>query len=401
MGKISLSSDDLERAFPFYFAWDESGTIVEQGPALARLSGPLIGNDVDACFTIEQGHDGSDLSDVDRDHPTAIVVGLKNGALRLRGEVAGGSPRVFLGGPEARAFSDLAEQGIELGDLARHNGLYDHLLRERSHRVALEDARELALRLRKQRRELKRLSLEAQRANAAKSEFLANVSHEIRTPMTAIIGYAELLLENLGSPETLEESIHTILRNGQGLLSILNDILDLSKLESGQLEGEILRVDLIELLGNVLSLLGHAASEKGNQLCIEAHGPLPRFIRTDPTQLQQVLVNLVGNANKFTTNGRVTIEVSLDPAREQLKIDVVDSGIGMSPEQVAVIFEPFVQADASTTRRFGGSGLGLTISRSLVQAHGGSMDLRSAPGEGATFLFTLPRRPVMDTEAAA
>ncbi len=258
-------------------------------------------------------------------------------------------------------------------------------------------ARENALLQQEMGRLLERQSaLEAQRAAAAaasqtKSQFLAHMSHEIRTPMTAILGYSDVLLATLEQPEQLDAA-RTIKRNSEHLLEILNDILDFSKIEAGRLDVERVRCSPAQILKDVASLLHVRAAAKGLALQLESDGPLPEVITTDPTRLRQILMNLVGNAIKFTEAGEVrivarTVRNSGEPWR--LEIDVIDTGIGISPDQMRRLFQPFSQADASTTRTYGGTGLGLAISRRLARLLGGDLQAVSVPGQGSTFTLSL------------
>jgi signal transduction histidine kinase/sensor domain CHASE-containing protein/FixJ family two-component response regulator len=239
---------------------------------------------------------------------------------------------------------------------------------------------------------------EAEAANRSKSEFLANMSHEIRTPMTAILGYSEQLLDpDLGRPE-FDQAVGIIRRNGDHLLQVINDILDLSKIEAGKLEVERIACSPLQVVSDVLDLLRNRASAKGLLLQAECAGPLPEAILTDPTRLRQILFNLVGNSIKFTERGSINLRVSLQPGGNEssLRFEVMDTGIGMNAEQVARLFHAFSQADASTTRRFGGTGLGLAISRHLAQLLGGDVTVSSQPGVGSTFRVTIATGPLQD-----
>jgi len=224
-------------------------------------------------------------------------------------------------------------------------------------------------------------------ANAAKSAFLANMSHEIRTPMTAILGYAGMLSRRTLPPEDRLRHAHTIQRNGQHLLAIINDILDLSKIEAGKMPVERVRTDLPQLLQDVAALTRVRAAEKNLAYEMVLDGEIPQHVLADPLRLKQILVNLVGNAIKFTPSGGIKLRIASHRhlMSRMLQFDVIDSGIGMTSDQQAMIFEPFSQADESTTRRFGGTGLGLTISRKLAEAMGGDISVQSVPGKGSTF----------------
>lgn len=235
--------------------------------------------------------------------------------------------------------------------------------------------------------ELRRARTAAEAASVSKSEFLANMSHEIRTPMSAIMGYAELLSRHLTDPDDLQ-CVETIRRNGNFLLEIINDILDLSRIEAGKFNLDLQRVRVEEIVAEVVSLMEVRAAEKELPLEVEFRGRLPETIETDPVRLRQILLNLVGNAIKFTQSGRVTIAVQFISEEAKVRFDIVDTGIGIATEQQAKLFQPFSQADSSVTRQFGGSGLGLSISSRLVEMLGGEIGLYSRPGQGSTFWIT-------------
>jgi signal transduction histidine kinase/CheY-like chemotaxis protein/HPt (histidine-containing phosphotransfer) domain-containing protein len=230
-------------------------------------------------------------------------------------------------------------------------------------------------------------------ANEAKSEFLANMSHEIRTPMTAILGYADMLLEPDCSPSDRLDDIQVIRRQAEHLLAILSNILDLSKIEAGKLTVETISADPRQIVSDTVSLMRVKAAEKRLKLNVVYFGPIPQTIQTDPTRLRQILINLVSNAIKFTEAGAVEVMLKLNPganpACSTLEITVADSGLGMSPEQMQSLFSPFTQADNSTTRRFGGTGLGLAICRRLAQRLGGDIAVESRPGAGSRYVVTI------------
>src|SRR5579872_1114391 len=244
--------------------------------------------------------------------------------------------------------------------------------------------------------ELVAAKTQAETATRAKSEFLANMSHEIRTPMTAILGFADLALDDTFEGPPIKESVAIIKRNGEHLLALINDILDLAKIESGKLAIEMRLGSPRTIVSDVLALFKFRAEEKGLRLRAAFDDSLPDAIATDPARLRQVLLNVVGNAIKFTEQGRVDLRVRWEtgPAlRPHLVIEVQDTGIGMTGEQMSCLFQAFQQADGSTSRRFGGTGLGLAISRQLTQMLGGTIAVTSEFGSGSTFCIRVPGEP--------
>jgi signal transduction histidine kinase/DNA-binding response OmpR family regulator len=224
----------------------------------------------------------------------------------------------------------------------------------------------------------------------AKSAFLANMSHEIRTPLTSIIGFAELMLDKRRQSSVGRgEALSSILRNARHLLDLISDILDLSKIEADGLELEILDVSLPELLADVESLMGPQVRDKGLRFDIVPHLPLPPALRGDNVRLKQIIMNFCSNALKFTEAGEIVIEAQFDPHSRSLELAVSDTGIGMTQDQIGKLFRPFVQADLSTTRRFGGTGLGLYISRRLAERMGARIEVRSTPGQGSRFALCI------------
>jgi PAS domain S-box-containing protein len=251
-----------------------------------------------------------------------------------------------------------------------------------------------------QEESLRRARTAAENANRTRGEFLANMSHEIRTPMTAILGHADILADHLANPDDLQ-SVETIRRNGKFLLQVINDILDLSKIDSGKLQIERVRVSASDILREIHSLLDVRAAEKGISLDIYFDGKIPRTIETDPVRLRQILVNLIGNAVKFTDEGGVVVTCRHLAHRNALEIEIKDSGIGISATDMKKLFQPFVQADTSSTRAFEGTGLGLAISKRLAQALGGDISVASTPGQGSVFTVLTHVGSIADDEMLA
>jgi signal transduction histidine kinase/CheY-like chemotaxis protein len=247
--------------------------------------------------------------------------------------------------------------------------------------------------LERQAKELEAARQESVEASRVKSEFLANMSHEIRTPMTAVIGYADLLLDPSLNASDRVNHLQTIRRNGEHLMTVINDILDVSKIEAGKMTVESIPMSPSQVIVDVASLMRVRAVAKNLGFEIRYQGAIPETIASDPTRLKQILMNFVGNAIKFTESGTIRMLVRCEQpesASPQLVIDVTDTGIGMTESQLDRLFQSFSQADASTTRRFGGSGLGLLISKRLAILLGGDISVESSLGRGSVFRLTLP-----------
>ncbi|MDA0810291.1 MAG: ATP-binding protein [Planctomycetota bacterium] len=261
----------------------------------------------------------------------------------------------------------------------------------------------------------------AESANEAKSRFLANMSHEIRTPLTSILGYADELLTDDLSEEDTRQAVEMVSRNGRHLLELVNDILDLSKIEADRLNVELMDVSPAMIATDVVSSLRGRAAEKRLDLRVHFRNAIPETIQSDPTRLRQILTNLVGNAIKFTTEGSVEVWIGMSPlnngttipepgrgsssltasllpssTESLLYFDVVDTGVGITPEQIEQLFQPFTQADSTTTRKFGGTGLGLTISRKLARLLGGDVTVRSVQNQGSTFTASVSTGPLQN-----
>lgn len=247
-------------------------------------------------------------------------------------------------------------------------------------------------------REIAELAMAAAKdANLAKSQFLANMSHELRTPLNAIIGYSEIVEEQAveSSMDEMTQDVRKIHGAAKHLLVLINDILDLSKIEAGRMELTLESFDLTNLIEDVVSTILPLSEKNGNSLSVKVPKPAG-FMRADLIRLRQVLLNLLSNACKFTEQGTVTLEIARETAKdtEMVTFQVKDTGIGMSAEQVSRLFRPFTQADASTTRKYGGTGLGLVISRRFIQMMNGDITVESTPGEGTVFTVKMPAQVV-------
>lgn len=234
-------------------------------------------------------------------------------------------------------------------------------------------------------------------AEQTMSTFLANMSHEIRTPLTAVIGFSESLLEDKLTESDRIDTTNTIVRSGKHLLSIINDILDISKIEANKLTAEKLAVSPFELIADVMVLVGHQAEDKGITFDVKYDFPLPSQITTDPVRLKQILINLCNNAIKFTHSGGVEVRVWYLEKEHKLQFEVSDTGIGLTTEQKDKLFMPFAQADNSTSRKYGGTGLGLYLTKQLVELLGGEIQVSSNYGEGSVFVVSLDTEKLDDS----
>ncbi|MFQ5515418.1 MAG: response regulator [Myxococcota bacterium] len=294
----------------------------------------------------------------------------------------------------------------EVEDLAR---AFNLMVRDlaRYKRAAEENQRTLELRVEERTRRLRQLSeesvalaLKAEQASRAKSEFLANMSHEIRTPMNGVVGAADLLSDSDLSDEQAD-LVQTIQSSADALLTLINDILDFSKLEAGKLQLETRAFDLQAVIEEAVAVMSPLARDKGITLVSTYESDAPRWVMGDPARVRQILFNLLSNAVKFTTVGGVTVHTACDELSSEhttLRVEVRDTGIGIAPEALDRIFEKFTQADASTTRRFGGTGLGLTITRELIVRMGGRIEAESDEGSGSIFRIHLPLALAKESE---
>ncbi|HEX4142238.1 MAG TPA: ATP-binding protein [Pirellulales bacterium] len=285
---------------------------------------------------------------------------------------------------EARVVRDETGRPLFLQGIA-----FDITESKRAEQALRRSAEELEDKVQQRTAALEEASLRAELASRARASFLANMSHEIRTPLNAIIGFADLLRRGADSSDDERmEWLEIIRTGGMHLLALINDILDLSKVDAGKLDVEDVVCSPVKLIEEVGSILRPKAVEKGLELRTAFDGPMPETIHTDPTRFRQVLINIAGNAIKFTPSGHVEITARLDrPAGEPAKlvVQIADTGIGIPPEKLGVIFDPFTQADSSITRQFGGTGLGLAISRRLAEMLGGRISVESQVGRGTTF----------------
>ena len=322
-------------------------------------------------------------------------------AVRIRSADGDWRPIRFIGGRDHEASDRSGHLGgialpatddLIAGALATRTG--DELLSALSEQAKLaRDLERIRIDLEERNRELEEARAAAVHATRAKTEFLANMSHEIRTPLTAIIGYADLLADEDDDPAGRRPMLQTVRSNGEHLLALVSEILDLSKIEAGRTETDRVPMDVRGCVRDVVASLRGQADRKSLDLDVVIDDDIRDAVSLDPLRFRQIVVNLLGNAIKFTSEGRITVELRSTEADDRIRLVVRDTGIGMTELEATRIFEPFQQADGSTTRRFGGTGLGLTISRRLCEMLDGGLEVDSTAGEGSTFTATVSAPP--------
>jgi two-component system, sensor histidine kinase len=391
--RVELGFADFAVAAPFGFVADADGRLLAVGGALARRLKLRPGQDVHEAFEVVRPWNTKRFGDLRVDPRTLIVLRTIDGSIELRGNnlAVGGRRTAFVGSPSVRDIDDFRRQGLQLADFAPSDATPELLISMQATRTALDDASKLG-------RELEAALAAAQAATLAKAQFLAVMSHEIRTPLNGFGAMIDLLHDSPLS-EDQRENLRTMDACARSLLRLVTDILDYSKFEAGKVAPVPEPTSLARAMNQIVDHFRAAANERGIDLIVHLEFDTGVHVNIDLDRTRQVMANLIGNAIKFTEEGMVSVRVSR-PGDDALAIDVLDTGPGISEDGQSRLFEPFVQADSTTTRRYGGTGLGLAISRQVARALGGDVRLTRSDVEGTSFRFTL-RAPACEAPAVA
>jgi two-component system sensor histidine kinase/response regulator len=411
---IGLGPALVDRLFPFLLAIDGDLRVVKLGRGVKKICiGAEPGAGLLELFTIFRPQIAPTFEALCGNTRSTFMLDSKTRGIRLRGEMAleaSSGLVLFLGSPWFTDIAKLHESGLSLADFTIHDPLVDFLYMVQAKTLAVQDAKRFSDTIVKQRDELQRANAELERANAAKTQFLANTSHELRTPLNGIIGMTSLLARSELKPKQAD-FVEKVLKSAEMLQSVVNDILDISKIEAGKLVLEEVDFDPAVLVHDIAGVFSTSAHLKNVELVCITAPHIPKVVKGDPNRLRQVLSNLIGNAVKFTAAGEIVVRAAVDepadaPAagapdddRVTLRFSVSDTGIGIAPEDHKLLFQPFSQIDSSMGRRFGGTGLGLAIARQLVELMGGEIGVESTPGRGSTFWFTAQLAPAEATAA--
>lgn len=392
---MNLSASDFETAVPFGFVVDANGTLTIVGAALRRRLGAQPGTHVDEVFRVIRPARVSSFVDLSISTKSTVLLRALHEDLELKGSTMAlddGARTAFWGGAVVRDIGEFKQRGLQISDFPPSDATPDLLLSMQATRTALNDARELG-------EKLKSALRNAEAATEAKARFLATMSHEIRTPLNGFGSMIDLLHDGELTSDQ-RDNLDTMDVCTQSLLVLVNDILEFSKLEAGKVEVAREPVLLHQAITRITEFFRASANERGVALRVRIDASDDTWLSMDFDRVRQIVSNLLGNALKFTPEGHIQLHVHL-PADNQLTVDVRDTGIGVALESQQRLFEPFVQADASTTRRFGGTGLGLSISRQLAVAMGGDVHLVHSNDAGSHFRMSITAETVPAPEVSS
>ena len=388
---LDLSS--LGRLFPFSFVTDSDGTILSCGKSLDKLNTNVKrGVPFSSLYTISKPTD-VDFEMVKRDHiEKMIVLNDVNGGHQLMGQIIKSPTQdryFFFVNLFVNDIGLIGDLNLTFSDFAVQDQIFDFLMLLQSHKRAIAEADKI-------NRQLAEAIKIAQHASTLKSQFLANMSHELRTPMNGVLGMSSVLAETELTEEQ-REYLESIVTSGQSMLNLINDILDLSKIEAGYIQLEKNPLKLAQIVADVEAVVRHTLKTKNINWVTDISSILDTEHIGDFERIKQILLNFVGNAVKFTAQGSILVSVEVVKSvdgTETIKFLVQDTGVGMTSETVEKIFNPFVQGDSSTTKKYGGTGLGLSICKKLVQSMQGEVGVESEINVGSKFWFTLKLQKV-------
>ena len=382
---LTLNKTSLDQLFPAHIQIDKQACILTLGPSLQRhLTEDAIGKNIGTLFSIEFPQKLSRQSSNNEIRDTILTGrGLGEGLALRGGVMKSDKGYIFLLGHAFSKLEAVKPRELNFSDFSPTDDSIDLFIISKFHEVLLNETRVMSQEVTQK----KRL---AEAASLAKTQFLANMSHEIRTPMNGVLGMAQVMA-NLDLPPKQREIIETILKSGETLMEILNDILEISRIESGKLSLHPADVNVCESITRAVECHRNKANQKGLSLTLNFAEECSEKIIIDGLRLEQCLSNLVANAIKFTDKGAVSIYVTSEYFKtfQRTTIKVSDTGIGIAKESQAELFEPFTQADNSKTREYGGSGLGLSISKKFANLMGGDIKIQSEPGKGSVFTLTF------------